>query len=71
MRSAGERAKCFMQKEHGVDSIDVIDLSASFDDSWCSRKCTANRGIVSAIAEISSQVIDVSYNTAAVQIFYY
>ena len=29
MKSAGERAKCLMQKEYGVDSTDVIDLPES------------------------------------------
>ena len=54
MKSGRERAKCFMQKEYRVDSADVIDLLASFDD-LCRR--TANRGTVLATAEVSSQVI--------------
>ena len=61
MKSAGERAKCLMQNKYGIDSTNVIDLAVSFDGSCCSRGWTAKRGTVSAIAEVSSQVTDVSY----------
>ena len=65
MKSAGERAKCLIQKEYGAYNTDIIDLPPSFDDSWCSCKWTANRGTVSATAEMSYQVIDISYNATA------
>ena len=61
VKSAKEKANCLVQKEYGVDSRDAIDLPASFDGSWCWHKWTGNRGIVSAIAGVSSQIIDVSY----------
>ena len=61
MKSVGERAKYLMQKKYGIDYTNVINLPASFDGSCCSRKWTAKRGIVSAVVEISSQVIYISY----------
>ena len=51
MKSATESAKCLMQKVYGVDSMDVIDLPAHFNDSWNSCRWTANGGTASAIAE--------------------
>lgn len=50
-----------MQNKNGIETTNVIDLAASLDGSCCSRGWTAKRGIVSGIAEISSQVIDVLY----------
>ena len=50
-----------MQKEYGFYSTDVKDLTASFHGSWCSHGWIANTGIVSAIAEVSSQIIEISY----------
>ena len=42
-------------------SIEVVGISISFDGTWSSHGWTASRDIVTAIAEISSQVIDVSF----------
>ena len=39
----------------------TVDLPVQFDRSWNSWGWTANRGIVSIIAENASQVLDVSY----------
>ena len=61
MKSAGERARCLLQKEYGVDSTDFIDVPASFNGSWYSHGWSANRGIISAIAEVSSHIIDAFY----------
>lgn len=58
MEYAGERVNCLMQKGHGVDFTDAIKLPASFDGCWCSCGWTTNKGIVSAIVEVSSQVIE-------------
>ena len=52
MKSTRERTKCLMQKEHGVDSADVIDLPASFEGSWCLCGWTTDREIVSAMASL-------------------
>ena len=41
-------------------STNLNDLSASFDSFWCLRGWTANRRIVSPIAEVSSQVFELS-----------
>ena len=54
-------AMWLMQIKNGIETTNAIDLAASLDGSCCSRGWTAKRGIVSGIAEISSQVIDVSY----------
>ena len=56
-----KRAKELMARENGVNVDTVLDVPTSFDGSWSSRGWTANNGIVSAIADISSQVIDISY----------
>ena len=45
-----------------VSSTKVKDIPLGFDETWLSRGWTASRGIVTAIPEIPSQAIDVSYN---------
>ena len=49
-----------MAKEYGTLSSGIVDIPTSFDGTWSSRGWTASRGVVTAIAEISSQVLDVS-----------
>ena len=39
----------------------AVDILTRFDGTWSSRGWTARRGVVTAIVEILSQVIDVSY----------
>ena len=56
-----KRAKELMAQENGVSVDTVLDVPTSFDGSWSSRGWTASNGIVSAIADVSSQVIDISY----------
>ena len=53
---AAQRAKKFEAK--GATDT-VVDIPTSFDGSWYSRGWTANKGFVSAIAESTSQVLDV------------
>ena len=40
---------------------EVVDVTTSFDGTWSSCGWTASRGVVTAIAETLSHVIDVSY----------
>ena len=56
--AAVRRAK---KKEGKVDEI--VDIPTSFDGSWSSRGWTASKGIVSAISEKNSQVLDVILKT--------
>ena len=48
---AAERAKLLVAKEYGMLSSGIVVLS--------SRGCTASRGVVTAIGEISPRVLDV------------
>ena len=66
MKSSGEKAKCLMEKEFGVDSKDVLDLPASFDGSWCLRSWTANRRIVSGVGEVTAQKVTFPLNIFSV-----
>ena len=61
-----ERAAQLMQAKYGVDVTKTVDIPASFDGYLCSQGWTANEGIVSAIAEILAQVIEISYKIKAV-----
>ena len=42
-------------------STEVVDIPTRFDGTWSSGGWTTSRGVVTAIAQISSQVTDVSY----------
>ena len=50
-----------IREQNLAHSIEVVGISISFDGTWSSHGWTASRDIVTAIAEISSQVIDVSF----------
>lgn len=50
MKMAADRAKDLVKKEYGTSSSEVVDVPTSFD----------GRGVVSAVAEVSSQILDVS-----------
>ena len=50
-----------MKKECDIATSDTFDVATSFDGSWSSKGWTANKGIVSAIAEGTCQVLDVVF----------
>ena len=56
------RARDLIIKEKYLDpSVENVDISMSFDGTWWSHGWTASRAVVTAIAEKTAQVIDVSY----------
>ena len=62
LKEAASRARDLTIREQNLThSTEVVDIPTSFDWTWSSRGQTASRGIVTAIAEISCQVIDASY----------
>ena len=62
LKMAATRARNLVIKENNFDpNIENVDIATSFDGTWCSRGWTASRGVVSAVAEKTSQVIDVAY----------
>ena len=62
LKMAATRARNLIIKENNLDpSIENVDISTSFDGTWCSRGWTVSRGVVTAIAEKIAQVVDVSY----------
>ena len=67
LKAAGERArKVETEKEYlENDFNDPVDIATCFDGSWSSRGWTARDGIVAAVAEGTSQVVDVVYKTTS------
>ena len=64
MITAAENAKKLVREDEGLHTYEnIIDIPTMFDGSRNSRGWTANRGIVSAIAESTSQVLDVAYKS--------
>ena len=62
LKMAATRARNLIIKENNLDpSIENVDIPTSFDGTWCSRGWTVSRGVVTAIAEKITQVVDVSY----------
>ena len=62
MKTAAENVKKLVREDEGLHiDENIIDIPTMFDGSWNSRGWTASRGIVSAIAESTSQVLDVAY----------
>lgn len=51
---SAERARELAREEYGRTET-VIDVPTSFDGTWCNRGWTASNGVVSAIADTSSQ----------------
>ena len=62
LKKAASRARDLTIREQNLaHSLQVADIPTSFGGTWSSCRWTASRGFVTAITEISSQVIDVSY----------
>ena len=62
LKEAASRARDLTIREQNLaHSTEVVDIPTNFDGTRSSRGWTAGRGVVTALAEISSQVIDVSY----------
>ena len=62
MKIAVENAKKLVREDEELHvDENIIDIPTMFDGSWNSRGWTASRVIVSAIAESTSQVLDVAY----------
>ena len=59
---AATRACNLIMKENNLDpSVGNVDIPTIFGGTWCLRGWTANRAVVTAIAEKTAQVIDASY----------
>ena len=59
---ATPRACNLIMKENNLDpSVGNVDIPTIFDGTWCLWGWTANRAVVTAIAEKTAQVIDASY----------
>ena len=64
MKIAVENAKKLVREDEGLHiDENIIDIPTMFDGSWNSRGWTASRVIVAAIAESTSQVLDVAYKS--------
>lgn len=50
-------------EEEGGNTADVIDVATCFDGTWSSRGWSARDGVVTAITEGTSQIVDVVYKT--------
>ena len=60
---AATRARSLIIKENNLDpSVKNFDIPTNFGGIWCSREWTASRGVVTAIAEKTAQVIHFSYS---------
>ena len=61
---ATENPKKLVREDEGLHiDENIVDFPTLFDGSWNSRWWTATRGIVPAIAESTSQVLDVAYKS--------
>ena len=64
MKTAAENVKKLVREDEGLHiDENIIDIPTMFDGSWNSRGWTASRGIVSAITESTSRVLDVAYKS--------
>ena len=64
MKMAVENAKKLAREDEGLHiDENIIDVLTIFDGLWNSRRWTASRGIVSAIAENTSHVLEVAYKS--------
>ena len=61
LKLSAEKAKKLHCKYTKESPGDVIDIAVSFDGSWNSRGWLAKKGFASAVAENTSQVIDIIY----------
>ena len=62
MKIAVENAKKLVREDEELHvDENITDIPTMFDGSWNSRGWTDSRAIVSAIAESTSQVLDVAY----------
>ena len=50
-----------MEEDAKLKEKDIFDIATSFDGSWQTPGWSSSKGIVSAIAENTSQVLDISY----------
>ena len=64
MKMARENVKKLVREVKGLHiNENIVDTPTMIDSMWNSRGWTASRGIVSAIAENTSQTLDVAYKT--------
>ena len=49
-----------LKKECDIATSNTFDVATSFDGSWSSKGWTANKGIVSAIAEQTCEVLHIN-----------
>ena len=62
--AAAKRAKKIFIEENSLSKdTQIVDLPTCFDGSWSTRGWVARKGIVAAIAENSSQVIDIVFKS--------
>ena len=59
-QNAVEKAKS-TKKECDIATSNTFDVATSFDGSWSSKGWTASKGILSAIAEQTCEVLDVVF----------
>lgn len=52
-----------LELDEGQSKSDVVDIATCFDGTWSSRGWSARDGVVSAISEGTSQIVDVVYKT--------
>ena len=62
MLKAGERVRD-LETENGTKNTEPIDTATCFDGTWSSRGWSARDGVVTAISEVTSQVLDVAYKS--------
>ena len=56
-------SSCLEEKEDEVSEKKIIDVATCFDGTWNARGWSARDGVVTAISEGTSQVLDVIYKT--------
>ena len=66
LKMASSRAKQLIIKDSELDpNTEVIDVPTCFDGSWMARGWVAKRGIAAAIAQNTSQVVDVIFKSSS------
>ena len=60
MKMCVERSELILENQVQGESL-TVDISDQFDGLWDSCVWTANRGIISTIADFTAQVLEMSY----------
>lgn len=64
LKDSASRAKKLLIQDYSLPTeTNVVDLPTCFDGSWSTRGWVARKGIVAAIAENTSQVIDIIFKS--------